>query len=98
MGQAVLHFEKHQKPTSGSLGHHIDRTEGMEYSYRHADLSKLDKNVFIKVNELCSMPYNDAIRKRVEQGYNARNNAGELKAIRKDAVYSVNSVLSNESH
>lgn len=94
MGQAVLHFEKKQKPTSGSIGHHIDRTEGMEYSYRHADLSKLDKNVFIKVNELCSMPYNEAILKRVEQGYNARNNAGELKAIRKDAVYSINTVLS----
>ena len=42
MGQAVLHFEKHQKPTSGSLGNHIDRTEGKEYSYRHADLSKLE--------------------------------------------------------
>jgi hypothetical protein len=94
MGQAVLHFEKHQKPTSGSLGNHIDRTEGKEYSYRHADLSKLDKNVYIKLNELCSMPYNQAILKRVEQGYNARNNKGELKAIRKDAVYSVNAVLS----
>lgn len=94
MGQAVLHFEKHQKPTSGSLGNHIDRTEGKEYSYRHADLSKLDKNVYIKLNELCSMPYNQAILKRVEQGYNSRNNKGELKAIRKDAVYSVNAVLS----
>lgn len=94
MGQAVLHFEKHQKPTSGSLGNHIDRTEGKEYSYRHADLSKLDKNVYIKLNEFCSMPYNQAILKRVEQGYNARNNKGELKAIRKDAVYSVNAVLS----
>ena len=94
MGQAVLHFEKHQKPTSGSLGNHIDRTEGKEYSYRHADLSKLDKNVYIKLNELCSMPYNQAILKRVDQGYNARNNKGELKAIRKDAVYSINAVLS----
>lgn len=94
MGQAVLHFEKHTKPTSGTLGHHIDRTEGKEYSYRHADLSRTKNNAYIKVNELCSLPYNEAILKRVEQGYNARNKAGELKAIRKDAVYSVNTMLS----
>jgi Plasmid recombination enzyme len=94
MGQAVLHFEKHTKPTSGTLGHHIDRTEGKEYSFRHADLSRTKNNAYIKVNELCSLPYNEAILKRVEQGYNARNKAGELKAIRKDAVYSVNTMLS----
>lgn len=93
MGQAVLHFEKHTKPTSGTLGHHIDRTEGKEYSFRHADLSRTKNNAYIKVNELCSLPYNEAILKRVEQGYNARNKAGELKAIRKDAVYSINTML-----
>jgi|GEM_PF-1465179 hypothetical protein len=94
MGKAVLHFEKYGKATSGSLGNHIDRTEGKEYSYRHADLSKTKNNIYIKVNQYCSMDYNQAILQRVEDGYNARNKAGELKAIRKDAVYSVNAILS----
>lgn len=94
MGKAVLHFEKHGKATSGSLGNHIDRTEGKEYSYRHADLSRTKNNAYIKVNKYCSMDYNQAILQRVEDGYQARNKAGELKAIRKDAVYSINAVLS----
>lgn len=94
MGQAVLHFEKYGKPTSGTLGNHIDRIEGKEYSYRHADLSMLDKNVSIKLNKYCEMDYNEAILSRIKDGYNARNKAGELKEIRKDAVYSVNAIFS----
>ena len=78
----------------GSLGHHTDREEGKEYSYRHADLSKTKDNIYIQVNELCSTPYNDAIAKRIEQGYKHKNKAGELKAIRKDAVHSINVILS----
>lgn len=88
MGVAVLHFEKHGEPTSGSLGHHIDREQGKEYSYRHADLTKTHLNKSYQVNELCQMDYNAAILKRIEQGYTGK------KAIRKDATYSVNTILS----
>lgn len=88
MGQVVLHFEKHGKPTGGSLGHHIDRAEGMEYSYRHADLSRTHLNKVYQFNEYCKMPYNEAIKKRIEDGYTGK------KGIRKDATYSVNVMLS----
>lgn len=88
MGQVVLHFEKHGKPTGGSLGHHIDRAEGMEYSYRHADLSRTHLNKVYQFNEYCKMPYNEAIKKRIEDGYTGK------KGIRKDATYSVNAMLS----
>ncbi|GIJ95357.1 hypothetical protein CAPN002_25750 [Capnocytophaga stomatis] len=88
MGQVVLHFEKHGKPTGGSLGHHIDRTEGMEWSYRHADLSRTHLNKVYQFNEYSKMPYNEAIKKRIEDGYTGK------KGIRKDATYSVNVMLS----
>lgn len=88
MGQVVLHFEKHGKPTGGSLGHHIDRAEGMEYSYRHADLSRTHLNKVYQFNEYCKMQYNEAIKKRIEDGYTGK------KGIRKDATYSVNVMLS----
>ena len=94
MGQAVLHYQKNGKSSGGSLGHHIDREEGKEYSYRHADLSKTKENIYVQVNQLCRSPYNEAIAKRIEQGYNHKNKAGELKAIRKDAVHSINVILS----
>ena len=71
-GQAVLHYQKKNgKVSGGSLGPHIDRTEGMEYSYRHADLSKKYDNIFIQVNELCRSPYNDAIAKKNRTGIQA---------------------------
>ena len=93
-GKTVLHFEKNGKSSGGSLGPHIDREPGKEYSYRHADLSKTKDNIFVQVNKLCSLPYNQAIQKRIDQGYSHRNKAGELKAIRKDAVHSINVILS----
>ena len=93
-GKTVLHFEKNGKSSGGSLGPHIDREPGKEYSYRHADLSKTKDNIFVQVNKLCLLPYNQAIQKRIDQGYSHRNKAGELKAIRKDAVHSINVILS----
>ena len=64
MGQAVLHYQKNGKSSGGSLGPHIDREEGKEYSYRHADLSKTKENIYVQVNELCRSPYNEAIAKK----------------------------------
>lgn len=92
--KAVLHFQKYTKSSGGSLGHHIDRTSGMEHSYRHADLNLTKNNIYVELNELCRTPYNEAIEKRISEGYQAKNKAGELKAIRKDAVHSCNVMLS----
>ena len=76
---AVYHSEK---GTSGSvqIGYHIDREEGREYSFRHSDPDRLEKNKHFKPNELCKLPLKDAINKRIEEGYK-----GE-RAVRKDAV------------
>ena len=63
-GKTVLHFEKNGKSSGGSLGPHIDREPGKEYSYRHADLSKTKDNIFVQVNKLCLLPYNQAIQKK----------------------------------
>ena len=57
-------------------------------------MSRTKDNIFVQVNKLCLLPYNQAIQKRIDQGYNHRNKAGELKAIRKDAVHSINVILS----
>ena len=57
-------------------------------------MSKTKENIYVQVNQLCRSPYNEAIAKRIEQGYNHKNKAGELKAIRKDAVHSINVILS----
>ena len=62
-GKTVLHFEKNGKSSGGSLGPHIDREPGKEYSYQHADLSKTKDNIFVQVNKLCLLPYNQAIQK-----------------------------------
>ena len=90
MGYCSLHFEKHGEPSGGNLGNHIDRVKGREYSYRHADLSLTKNNKALKAgyNKYCSMPYNEAIKERIKDGYKGS------KAIRKDATYSVNTILS----
>ena len=54
MGQAVLHYQKMVK-VRGSLGHHIDREEGKEYSYRHADLSKTKENIYVQVTSFAGL-------------------------------------------
>ena len=89
MGFCTLHFQKATQPIRGNLGNHIDRVPGREYSYRHADLSLTKNNKSLKpeYNKYCGMPYNEAIRARVEDGYKGK------KALRKDAIYSVNTML-----
>lgn len=82
---AVYHTEKGEI-SSGGIGNHIDRKEGAEYSYQHADPERLHLNENIVVTEHCTKKLSDAISDRISEGYNARNKAGELKAIRKDAV------------
>ena len=79
MSYAVYHSEK-GKISSGGIGHHIDRSEGKEHSYRHADPDKKHLNQHISVTPLCKIPLHQAIEKRISEGYKTK------KAIRKDAV------------
>lgn len=89
MGFCTLHFQKATEPIRGDLGNHIDRVPGREYSYRHADLSLTEENMSLpdEYNKYVSMPYNDAIKARVQDGYKGK------KALRKDAIWSVNTML-----
>ncbi|MDM1527676.1 hypothetical protein HX091_17445, partial [Myroides odoratimimus] len=50
---AVIHIEK-GKGSGGALGHHIDRTQGKEYSYKHSDPELKHLNSHIKLNAYCS--------------------------------------------
>lgn len=89
MGFCTLHFQKATEPIRGNLGNHIDRVPGREYSYRHADLSLSKKNMKLSkdYNKYCALPYNEAIKARVSEGYKGK------KALRKDAIWSVNTML-----
>lgn len=82
---ATYHAEK-GSVSSGGIGKHIDRAEGAEHTYRHADQERTHLNENILVNDHCKKPLHVAISDRIAQGYSAKNKAGELKAIRKDAV------------
>lgn len=85
MAFAVLHSEK-GSISSGGIGNHIDRKEGKEHSYRHADPEKRNLNVNFEVTPHCKKPLHEAINDRIKEGYTHKNKAGELKKIRKDAV------------
>lgn len=82
---AVFHSEK-GKVSSAVIGRHIDRTEGAEYTYEHADPSRKNLNIHFDLGDFTKMELHEAVEKRIEEGYQAKNKAGELKAIRKDAV------------
>jgi len=82
---ATYHPEK-GSVSSGGIGKHIDRAEGAEHTYRHADQERTHLNENILVNEHCKKPLHVGISDRIAEGYSAKNKAGELKAIRKDAV------------
>lgn len=67
--------------SSGGMGNHIDRTEGKEHTYPHADSARKHLNIHFDIHEKRNeIPLHEAIEKRIAEGYK-----GE-KAIRKDAV------------
>ena len=82
---ATYHAEK-GSISSGGIGKHIDREPGAEHTYKHADQERTHLNENILVNDHCKKPLHVAISDRIALGYSAKNKAGELKAIRKDAV------------
>lgn len=85
MGYAVYHTEK-GKVSSSVIGKHIDREPGAEYTFKHADPDRRHLNQIFELNKFCKMPVHEAVEKRISEGYKSKNKAGELKAIRKDAV------------
>ena len=80
MGYAIYHIEK-GNISSGGIGNHIDRKEGKEHSYKHADPERrhLNMNIVLPKNRQ-RMPLADAISDRIKEGYHGK------KGIRKDAV------------
>ena len=87
MGKVAYHVEK-GLDSSGGLGHHIDRTEGKEHTYPHADISRGDLNQNYAVNKYCSMELPEAIEARIKDGYNGK------RKIRTDAVRFLSHILS----
>lgn len=82
---ATYHAEK-GAVSSGGIGKHIDREPGAEHTYKHSDPERRHLNENILVNDHCKKPLHVGISDRIAEGYSAKNKAGELKAIRKDAV------------
>lgn len=84
---AVLHSTKGGK-SSGGLGNHIDRVEGMEHTYKHADPERKNLNINFNVfKERQKMKLSDAINDRIKEGYNGK------RKIRTDAVKFTTHVL-----
>lgn len=86
MGYAVFHIEKVTTGAS-SLGAHIDRSPGQEYTYKNADPERLKDNVQIACGSFNSMKLNEAIDHRITAAYKG------TKSIRKDAVKAMSMVL-----
>lgn len=85
MSYGVYHAEK-GAVSPGGIGNHIDREPGAEHTFQHADPERIHLNEHITVNAHCDKALHTAISDRITEGYSAKNKAGELKAIRKDAV------------
>ena len=69
---AVIHIEK-GKGSGGALGHHIDRTKGNEYSYKHSDPERKHLNHnFTDINKYAKMPLQKAISERIKDGYKSK--------------------------
>lgn len=88
MGFAVYHGKKGQT-SSGGIGAHIDREEGAEHTYQHADPSRRHLNQNYEVHQgREKIPLHQAIEERIKEGYTGQ------KAIRKDAVKYKTHILS----
>lgn len=87
MGYAVYHMEK-GKSGSGGIGNHIDRKEGMEHTFKHADETKTHLNIDYPVHEnRDKIPMPIAINQRIDEGYNKQ------RKIRTDAVKFMTHIL-----
>ncbi|MEI6950807.1 MobV family relaxase, partial [Paraflavisolibacter sp. H34] len=87
---AVLHCEK-GKSTGGALGDHIDRAEGQQHTYEHADPARRHLNKNYAVTEHCRLPLEQAVARRIEEGYTGK------RGIRKDAIRYMTTILSGSA-
>lgn len=87
MGFAVFHIEKVTTGAS-SLGAHIDRSPGHEYTYKNADPTRLQENNHLTCGSFNKMKLGEAIDLRIKTAYTGK------KAIRKDAVKAMSMVFS----
>lgn len=85
MGYCVMHIEK-VTSGAGSLGAHIDRVPGKEYTYKNADPERLHLNERLE-NKYSHLNLSEGINQRIEEGYKGK------KAVRKDAVIGLSIVL-----
>lgn len=83
---AIIHVQKHSS-TGGSLGNHIERAEGMQHTYPHANPEMKKFNVSFD-RGYKGVSLGQAVLQRIEKGH-----TGE-KAIRKDAVKFLSLILS----
>lgn len=79
MGYAVFHATK-GSGGGGKLGAHIDRDQSQAQTFKSADSERTHLNMDLLKNEFSKMKLQEAIGKKIEQGYKGK------KAIRKDAV------------
>lgn len=80
MGYAVYHVEK-GKGNASAIGNHLDRVDGKEWSYQHADPSRKSLNVdYTPRKDFKGVSLDTAIKKRIEEGYKTN------RAIRDNAV------------
>ncbi|RYY20924.1 MAG: hypothetical protein EOP41_08685, partial [Sphingobacteriaceae bacterium] len=87
MGFAVFHPGK-GSGAGGGIGSHIDRKEGQEHTYPHADAARRALNINRALpsgRHLVNLP--EAINERIKEGYTGK------KAIRKDGVRFLSLVL-----
>lgn len=87
MGFAVFHPGK-GSGAGGGIGSHIDRAEGQEHTYSHADAARRSLNINHALpsrRQLVNLP--EAINERIGEGYTGK------KAIRKDGVRFLSLVL-----
>jgi hypothetical protein len=82
---AIIHVQKHSS-AGGSLGNHIERTEGMKHTYPHANPEMKKFNVSYD-RGYKGMSLGTAVSQRIEKGHTGG------KAIRKDAVKFLSLIL-----
>jgi len=83
---AVFHSEK-SKASGGGLGNHIDRVEGKEHTYPHANPKEKHLNVNFEIGGYDKMKLHEAVAHRIKDGVQSK------RKIRTDAVRQVKSVL-----
>jgi len=87
MGYAVYHGSK-GKGSGGGIGNHIDRVEGKEHTYKHADPTRNSLNrVFPVSQDRHKRPLSQAIADRIKEGYKS------TRKIRNDSVKFLSHVL-----